>query len=137
MIPMRWPEEFNSGHHTIDQCHRQLFAHLNRLVASCEQGRGCQQALSLIHFLRNNLQQHFQVEEELMQRVRFPERPQHVRKHQEFSRTIRQLSAEIKKDAPAEDETMTAINEAVIDWVFHHICVEDRAFCAFLNDQSR
>ena len=137
MTPLCWPDEFASGHHTIDQCHRQLFDHLNRLVDSCEQGEGCRHAVALLRFLQDNLDSQFSAEEDLMRQAQFPDRGLHERHHRDFARTIRHLGAEIDRDKPAENESMTAFNEAVIDWVLQHVCVEDRAFCAFLHEQNR
>jgi len=132
MSLMYWTPEIAVGSELIDDQHRSLIERVNRLVAAIEEGREEEEIAQLFEFLKEYTQDHFAAEERLMAETGYPDRENHAAEHQSFCAKI----ADLERRMAAEG--MTAVlkrdfDEAVIDWLFEHICRIDRALGQYLG----
>ena len=132
MSLMYWTPEIAVGSELIDDQHRSLIERVNQLVAAIEEGREEEEIARLFDFLKGYTQDHFAAEERLMHESGYPERERHAAEHQAFCAKI----ADLERRMAAEG--MTAVlkrdfDEAVIDWLFEHICRIDRALGQYLG----
>ena len=65
----------------------------------------------------------------------YPKRLRHQREHQRFTAVLADLTAQLESHAACldRDQLLNRINENIIDWLFEHICMEDRALARHLN----
>ena len=131
-MSVHWPSEFAFGITEIDESHREMFVRINQLVHACEQGKGIDQLESLLRYFQKELVTHFEVEEALMKACNYPDRQQHQRSHMDFLRKVRQLKLELES-SNSRDEAVVALNEAAIEWLFDHVCMDDRALSDYVR----
>lgn len=135
-MQFQWPEEFACGIEEIDEAQREMFDQVNQLISACQDGRCVEQIQSLLEYLQTSLVGQFETEEALMKACHYPDRCSHKAMHKDFMRRIRHLERELK-DREAVGETLGTFNETVIDWLFDHVCVQDRALGDFLRTPGK
>lgn len=132
MSLMYWTPEIAVGSDLIDNQHRSLIERVNCLVAAIEEGREEEEIARLFDFLKEYTQDHFTAEERLMRDSGYPESEGHAAEHRAFCEKIADLEGRMAA------EGMTRVlkrdfDEAVIDWLFDHICRTDRALGKYLG----
>lgn len=132
MSLMYWTPEIAVGSELIDDQHRSLIERVNQLVAAIEEGREEEEIARLFDFLKEYTQDHFAAEERLMHEAGYPERERHIAEHRAFCEKIADLEGRMGA------EGMTTVlkrdfDEAVIDWLFDHICRTDRLLGQYLG----
>ncbi len=131
-MPFQWPAEFAFGISEIDHVHQKIFQRINLLLESCENGKGTEQLDKMLAFFQKELVSQFETEEALMKARNYPDRHRHQQAHASFLRRVRHLQKEIEESENGHD-ALTAFNEVVIDWLFEHACMEDRALGDFIR----
>ena len=131
MSLMYWTQEIAVGSELIDNQHQALIERVNRLVAAIEEGREDEEIARLFEFLKEYTQDHFTAEERLMHESGYPDREGHAAEHRAFCEKIADLEGRMAA------EGMTTVlkrdfDEAVIDWLFDHICRTDRLLGQYL-----
>lgn len=127
---MHWTPELAVGVEEIDAQHRALIERVNHLVDACSAGKCADETAPLLAFLREYVDSHFAAEEDLMERCAFPEREAHRREHREFCQRLDALAAGL---ATGGEQPQIELEEMIIDWLFDHICIRDRALGKFLG----
>lgn len=131
-VNLYWTRELSVGVDLIDRQHQQLFDHVNQLLAAClAQKNDAEQSGRMLTFLHNYANEHFRAEEALMEKHHYQALEMHRRQHLGFCRRLQRLERRLL-DNPAEQELAAEINEMVIDWLYEHICMEDRALGNFI-----
>ncbi len=132
MSLMYWTPEIAVGSELIDLQHRSLIDRVNCLVSAIDEGREDEEIARLFDFLKEYTQDHFAAEERLMAETGYPERERHTAEHRAFCEKIADLEGRMAA------EGMTTVlkrdfDEAVIDWLFEHICRVDRLLGKYLG----
>ncbi|ORJ61520.1 bacteriohemerythrin [Geothermobacter hydrogeniphilus] len=134
-VNLYWTRELSVGVDLIDRQHQQLFDYVNQLLAACLTKKdNAEQSGRMLTFLHNYANEHFRAEEALMEEHHYQALEMHRRQHLGFCRKLQQLERRLL-DNPAEQELAAEINEMVIDWLYEHICMEDRALGNFILNQ--
>lgn len=133
-MTMHWTPELRVGVEEIDAQHRALIDRVNKLVDACAAGRCLAEVEPVMEFLRTYVARHFADEEGLMERSGYPEREGHRREHEGFRRHLEALAGRLAAEgAGAGPELEAELQETVVDWLFDHICIRDRALGKFLG----
>lgn len=130
-----WTRELEIGVAPIDRQHRELFERIDALISACQAGRCRDEVTTLLGFLQEYVQVHFAEEEELMRLSGYPQLDDHRLEHAGFSRHLQQLV----QGFSAQGVTATLLNDlnaTVIDWLYDHIGVRDRALGQWLAEQA-
>ena len=130
-----WSPALETGYGKIDEQHMQLFDALNKIADAFEQGKGAAEIFKTIDFLAEYTVMHFQTEEELMKKYKYPEYTVHKNYHDDFRTTVREFTAEIRSKGPNE-ELIVAVTTTVGDWLSSHIRVDDVKMAAFLESKE-
>jgi len=133
-LSLYWTRELSVGIERIDRQHRQLFEHANRLLGACLAGDGAPRSREMLNFLCSYAAEHFRDEEALMESSGYHFLAVHKRQHQLFCKRLEQFAERLVKEGP--DDIVEGLNEMVIDWLYEHVCMEDRALGCHLNQQS-
>ncbi len=127
-----WTQELATGSKLIDEQHQELFARIDRLVAACIAGKGAEQTRPMLEFLKSYAEQHFAAEEQLMRDCAYPRAEFHRQEHALFAERLEAFDRELTDKGP-ETDLLTALNQSIVDWLFDHVCVEDRDLAKHLK----
>ena len=129
-----WKEDYLVGVQQIDLHHQHLFAMLNKTYDSFVNKDSNQSLNSLFDELIDYATYHFSTEEELMQKIRYPDLEKHRKKHDVFSEKV----VEIQKDYQAERKGISLeILSFLQEWLSSHILGTDREIGHFLVSEKR
>jgi len=137
---MELPQQYKIGHDGIDEQHAYLFAILIEIVTICKNVTPIlsKKTDAEIHDVLKNLQKytqnHFQYEERLMEKMKYPDLENHRAIHGEFIKRM----LNIQKEAIRKKETkFLMIHEMAVlvkEWLINHIQIEDKKLNTFLKD---
>ncbi|NWJ41997.1 MAG: hemerythrin family protein [Geothrix sp.] len=133
MARMEWRPTLEVGHGQIDAEHRTLVDALNRLHDAVEEGRGQEEVLRVLSFLRDYTVTHFQSEESLMIAHRYPGLAAHVAAHARLVTRVSDLLAALRS---GRTEVVEAVQAFLGAWLVEHIQVMDKEFGWYLRGRG-
>jgi hemerythrin len=121
----QWDEKYSLGIKSIDNQHKELFLHLNKLLEAMKQGQANEVIDQVILEVERYAIIHFQKEEFFFKRFNFPSSDEHIKEHQEFTNKVSGLKADLKSGKI----TMTfELLSFLKEWIDHHILVVDKQY---------
>jgi hemerythrin-like metal-binding protein len=130
MNPFSWNDKHAVGMPEIDDDHRALFHIAEQLYDAIEHGATGDKLDGLLARLASYAKFHFESEESLMRRTRFPGYAQHCREHERFTARISYL----KTLGPARSEDAAKL---LLDflrvWMEEHMCGEDHRMASHVR----
>lgn len=130
-----WDESLATGVEEIDDQHKELFARFDRLFSACSDGRGKEEVLQLLGFLREYVVEHFTAEEKLQFRSHYPLYPEHKQLHMAFIKDVEKLERSFR-DEGATLSLVIMTNKTLTTWLLQHIGKMDMEFAAYLKQQQ-
>src|SRR5262249_31918165 len=115
--------------------HRELFARFNMLLAACDGGKGKDEVMNLLGFMKEYVKAHFAAEERLQLTTGYPLYAEHKEAHTKFTVVIDRLEQEFLAHGPTL-ALVIETNQTVVGWLIDHICKMDKALVVFLNTRS-
>jgi hemerythrin len=131
-MALQWDDSLAVGYPLIDMQHRSLFAQFDELLTACDQGRGLDHLRQLFTFLDSYVAQHFQAEEDLMQKHAYPQIDKHLAEHRFFRDRLAALKDDLTANGPSV-QVLVRTNKALIYWLTEHIRNIDIQLAAFLR----
>ena len=131
-----WDEKYATGITLIDDQHKELVNLTNQLYQAClgeneELGAAFKEALGrMVEYVKF----HFSVEQQLMERVKFPDSAEHAVQHGVMVKSILDAAKEFsegKKFVPNQ------FVRTLRDWVFSHIALYDKAYAVYILEQKK
>ena len=127
-----WSSMLETGHPAIDSQHKELVSAVNHLLEACQRGQGATKVGETLDFLVSYTQRHFRDEEAVQIHSQFPEYVNHHKLHQDFVKSVGNLSAELKRTGPTPELVHKIIHD-VGDWLVSHIQQQDVKIAAHLK----
>lgn len=125
-----WNDSDSVKVHVLDGQHKQLFAVLQDLHNAMKSGHGKDVAGELLRRLIDYTVKHFAMEEELMEKHKFPGLAAHRSQHHDLTQQV----LAFKKDFDAGVGNITPqLMSFLEDWLKNHIKKSDQSYCEFLN----
>ena len=121
MTVITFDDNLITGNKTIDEQHKELIDRIQQFVSACESEDARVKAIKMLDYLDEYTEFHFKEEEKLQKDVDYPGLEEHIKKHEEFRHTVKELY----------DYLDEKIN--VIDWLFGHIKTFDRSVAEYIN----
>ena len=134
-MKIEWNESLSVGVAEIDEQHKCIFDKFNAFSKACDDGHGAGQLNELLWFLGSYVATHFASEERLMQRVGFPQYPNHHELHTAFVSEVDALMGRFSKEGPSEDLVST-VNEVLESWLIEHISITDRSIGMYVKERE-
>ena len=127
MAVVQWGEQYSVGFRELDNHHKKLFAILDRLYNQMADNASDAQINEIIKELLNYTQYHFDEEEQVMEKMQYPELFQHQRLHREFIAKIEEYQGEASVEGMA---IFVAVKmaDAGSQWLKEHILVVDKKY---------
>jgi hemerythrin len=130
---MPWSDKFVLGIVAIDEQHRWLVEVTNRLHDQIESQKPDPEILrEILEGLVEYTMNHFIVEEDIFNRLGYPESAAHQEEHNEFTRHVIELLLRFEQGEPVSEDTL----EFLQAWLVHHIMQVDRAYVPFLKSHG-
>lgn len=130
MTFMPWTDALCTGIASIDRQHRWLVDITNRLHDELDRPTPRREILGeILEGLVDYTMNHFLVEEELFQRLGYPETPEHKAEHDLFAAQAMDLLLEFENGGGVGAPVLEFLRE----WLSHHILKVDRAYVPFLR----
>ena len=121
-----WTDTMLCGIASIDEQHKELFRQLDIL-----RDRGnADRVPGVLRFLADYVVQHFNHEESLHLKSRYPKAAEHRKAHEHFVKTFWELKA--KYDTSSGDfASVMEVSKVVFDWLKNHVLKVDKEFAKF------
>lgn len=119
-----WTKELEIGIDIIDEQHRWLVDQTNALHDAIEAGSNTELIGEILEGLMDYTINHFIVEEELFERLGYPESDAHKTYHDRFTEQVMSL---LTRHDDGEQVGVEAL-ELLKNWLTHHILKVDKAY---------
>jgi hemerythrin-like metal-binding protein len=129
MTLLAWDASLETRIPHIDVQHRKLFALINDLDQAVQDGTGGLLISYVLQELIRYVKDHFEEEEQLMMRRRFPELAAHRKEHDLFTTRLKELNATFKDG----DALGKSILDFLKEWLVNHIRQTDQVYAAFIQ----
>ncbi len=132
---LTWNEEYNLGHHAIDEQHQGLLTLINKLHEALAIGESRSVLSEIFDGLKRYVREHFSMEEELMRNTQFPGREAHLREHASFCEKVDQMFLHFLQSASflIGIELMRFLSA----WVEEHMQQADQVYMLHLRSQQK
>ncbi len=130
---MPWTEELLTGISQVDEQHKWLVDATNELYEELSKSQPDGEAVSEILFgLIDYTFNHFIMEEDLFQRLGYPEADAHKKQHNAFTDNLTTLLQQHDAGEPVTTETI----ELLRNWLINHIMKTDKAYVSFFREHG-
>lgn len=129
---IEWRDSLSIGVEEIDNQHKQLLSHFDKLLKACESGKGLGELKSLLGFLDGYVIKHFKDEESIQRLRNYPGYDAHKKEHETFVERLKTLKQEISTEGIALHHLMET-NNLLLKWLLHHISTVDVQLGKFLK----
>jgi hemerythrin-like metal-binding protein len=123
-----WNDNYKIGDETIDAEHQHLFELINKLLLAEELGT----FKLIVMQLYKHTREHFESEEALMRKLKFPDCAAHTENHNQMLKRLNELSAVIGKGVVDK----SAIQALMTDWALRHVPQDDGLLADYVKNQS-
>lgn len=121
-----WTDALLTGDAVIDAQHRSLFELLDQLKLAAAEQRTMLAAYAITR-LKHYVREHFDTEEALLRKCRFPKLDEHIAEHDKFRNKL----VEFQNKAVVLDVSGDMV-DFLIDWLVNHIAKSDMRFVPYL-----
>jgi hemerythrin-like metal-binding protein len=133
-----WTTDFEFGVPEIDEQHRELFDHTNRLMKVVFEGVEMSEIEETVSFLDRFVSSHFEDEEALMNKYGYPFSRYQKLQHDNFKDVFSGLKGEISLlNDTNRLYTLFRIQLLVVDWLVTHTAKQDRHLGRFIKRKQR
>ena len=133
MTVITFDDNLITGNKTIDEQHKELIDRIQQFVSACESEDARVKAIKMLGYLDEYTEFHFKEEEKLQKDVDYPGLEEHIKKHEEFRHTIKELYDYLDENEGPDEKFMEQVKINVIDWLFGHIKTFDRSVAEYIN----
>ena len=91
MTVITFDDNLITGNKTIDEQHKELIDRIQQFVSACESEDARVKAIKMLDYLDEYTEFHFKEEEKLQKDVDYPGLEEHIKKHEEFRHTVKEL----------------------------------------------
>lgn len=130
MALLVWNPGWETGDPEIDRQHRTLLGHIEKLFQALVLRQEPGEVAKALAFLSGYVDEHFRMEEELMELSAYPDLGRHRVIHNDLRAQVAELVEKQAKDPAAVSDQVI---EFLSDWLLSHIDGHDRALAAHLR----
>lgn len=128
----KWDNSLETGNSIIDEQHKSLIKAINDLLDACSHGKGRVEVQNTLNFLSDYVVKHFNDEEKLQLKSKYPEYIAHKKLHEDFKKDVTNIIAEYEKDG-GTILLVSKVNNSIGSWLINHIKTMDRKVADHIN----
>jgi hemerythrin-like metal-binding protein len=127
-----WNEDLELGLESIDQEHKGLIEHYERLYQKMKKGEGHDYCIELLNYLKNYVNTHFANEEAFLDKINYTDSDNHKDIHNAFKTDLLMIANEFELHE-IDNLKLIKFNLFIKNWCMYHILVEDRNYIEFYH----
>lgn len=128
-------KDIETGNPQIDKEHVELFSKINDFMNACNQGKGREEIMTTVDFLKKYTKTHFTYEENLQMRNQYPNLPTHKGFHEQFIKNLDEIAKELQTNGVSV-ALVGKINIQIGSALIAHIKTEDVKLAKFLKEKT-
>ena len=129
---IQWTDDYLIGHKVIDYDHQMLVAMTNELFVRVTSGTHTDEEIAqAIAALVDYVKRHFAREEAIFLETDYPDKGMHLKKHEEITKTVMDISAAYKADPKSIN--VNEVMEFLRVWLTNHIMRTDQTYVPYLD----
>ncbi len=130
MTSWEWKDEYLLGIPAIDLQHKRIFDCISRIALGAADDDRLRAEAEIIKLLRL-LQEHFLLEESMMQKLHYPELEHHIEEHRQFHSDVHHLAqTSLMRKGGVPSEALKIAHK----WLAEHIMVSDKHYFDFFSN---
>jgi hemerythrin len=131
-----WDEKYATGIPLIDSQHKELFSLTNELFRACLGGDEVLKGVfkDTMERMVGYVRFHFGAEQELLQRVKYPDFPEHKKQHESL---IRDILESVKEYNEGKKLVPNQFVRTLRNWILSHIAHYDKQYASFIATQYK
>lgn len=134
-MALQWTSVLSMGVPELDAEHEEMFTRMDRLHDAILAGERAEVS-RMIEYLREHAVRHLAAEETMMVAIGYPDRERHLREHEAFLATVRELTRRHDANGPTA-VLVHDVERAVSRWIEGHVATQDVALGAFAREHQR
>ena len=124
-MPIKWLDSYQIGNVEIDAQHRGLFAAVNQFVNAKDRDSKLLCSLAMLR----HAGEHFEFEEDLMRRLKYPAIGDHFKEHTDLISSLTAFSEKVASDTLQSVEVESFLR----DWLVNHMATSDAKLASYLG----
>lgn len=132
---LTWCSDFEIGVSEIDEEHKQIIDHFEKLYELMKTGHGHDYYNELIQFLEYYVIHHFKHEETLQQKIGYGDFEHHKKLHAEFKTQVEALMSHYDA-SNVTNADLVRLNLYIKNWLSEHILIEDKKISRFISESN-
>lgn len=132
-MSVHWDESLILGFEEIDNQHKSIFDHFEKLSDAVQQGKSNEVIRELSDFLFDYARMHFATEDEIMVVYGYPKLDVQRHEHGEFSRDSIERKNRIEQEGATREVAIEAMGK-LLRWIVRHIKQHDREMVAYVKE---
>jgi hemerythrin len=131
-----WDEKYATGIELIDSQHKELFSLTNELFRACMSDDKTLKSVfietmgRMVEYVRF----HFGAEQQILQRINYPDYQEHKRQHDKL---VRDILEAVKAHNNGDRLVANQFVRTMRDWILSHIAHTDRLYASYIADQKK
>jgi len=131
-----WDEKYATGIQLIDSQHKELISLTNELFQACLDGENTVKDVfketmgRMVDYVRF----HFGAEQELLQRVKYPDYQEHKKQHDTL---VMQILSTVKEYNEGKKLAPNQFVRTLRDWILGHIAHYDKLYASYIANQIK
>nr|WP_312577442.1 hemerythrin family protein [Sedimentibacter sp.] len=128
----KWDKSLETGNATIDEQHKSLINAINDLLDACSKGKGRIEVQKTLKFLSEYVIKHFDDEEKLQIKSKYPDYTAHKKLHEDFKKDVANIVSEFEEGG-ATIPLVAKVNGKIGEWLIKHIKTMDKKVADHIN----
>jgi hemerythrin len=128
----KWDSSLEVGYELIDNQHKQLFEAICDLIDNCDGAHSGDQLKKSMDFLNSYTIKHFFDEEQIQQKYKYPDFPNHKKLHDDFKEVVKDFSHRLILEG-ASEKLVDEVRKKIYEWLVNHIKIQDKKVGAHLK----
>jgi len=128
---IKWSDDYCVGNTLLDTHHKLFFDMVKEFSHNVESNQEDIDASEIVQFLQDYIDMHFSAEERILSEIHFPDIKNHQAIHNEFSKSISRLNAELYESEVSH--IIDKILNLIQSWFLDHILTQDKQFAKYLH----
>ncbi|MDR3343488.1 MAG: bacteriohemerythrin [Treponema sp.] len=135
-VLVEWDDRYSVNIPFIDDQHKELIKMTNTLYAGCLQGDETARIYfkETIRSAVDYVKYHFAAEEQILEKINYPELAEHKRQHESF---VKKVLADVQGFESGKSFVPNVFVRYLKDWVLTHIAMTDKRYSEYIQNLKK
>jgi hemerythrin len=131
-----WDDKYATGIELIESQHKELFSITNELFRACKSDdeKLKKVFIETMERMVNYVCFHFGAEQQMLQRINYPDYQEHKKQHDKL---VRDILEAVKAHNTGDRFIANQFVRTMRDWILSHIAITDRLYATYIANQKK